>query len=89
MGKTDLTDQFRIIIISYKRMYYNLNVMRQYACLVINPVSVDDHAALFNCTPVGRRWPRHKAYQFNWLVPEMVVFGSPWIPNCHKARCIS
>ena len=33
---------------------YNLNVMRQSACLVFNPVMVDNYAAFFNCTPVGR-----------------------------------
>ena len=38
----------------YKRIEYNINVMRQYACLVINPIMVDSFASLFNCTPVGR-----------------------------------
>ena len=38
----------------YKRIGYNLNVMRQSACLVINPITVDDYGALFNCTPVDR-----------------------------------
>ena len=38
----------------YKRIGYNLNVMRQSACLVINPITVDGYAALFNCTPVHR-----------------------------------
>ena len=33
---------------------YNLNVMRQSACLVFNPIMVDNYAAFFNCTPVGR-----------------------------------
>ena len=28
--------------------------MRQSACLVINPITVDNFAALFNCTPVDR-----------------------------------
>ena len=37
-----------------KRIGYNLNVMRQSACLVINPITVDCYAALFNCTPVDR-----------------------------------
>ena len=32
---------------------YNLNVMRQSACLVFNPIMVDNYAAFFNCTPVG------------------------------------
>ena len=37
---TDFSDQFRNIIIRYKRIGYNLNVMRQSACLVINPITV-------------------------------------------------
>ena len=49
---TDFSDQFRKIIIRYKRIGYKLNVMRQSACLVINPITVD--ATLFNCTPVDR-----------------------------------
>ena len=38
----------------YIRIGYNINVMRQSACLVINPVTVDSFAYFFNCTPVGR-----------------------------------
>ena len=49
---TDFSDQFRKIMMRYKRIGYNLNVMRQSACLVINPITVDGYAALFNCTPV-------------------------------------
>ena len=33
---------------------YDLNVIRQSACLIINPITVDSFAALFNCTPVDR-----------------------------------
>ena len=51
---TDVSDQFRKIIMRYKRIGYNLNVMRRYTCLVINPIKVDGYAALFNCTPVDR-----------------------------------
>ena len=50
-GMTDFSDQFRKIIM---RFGYNLNVMRQSACLVINPITVDGYAALFNCMPVDR-----------------------------------
>ena len=53
-GMTDFSDQFRKIIMRYKRIGYNLNVMRQSACLVIMPITVDDFAARFNCTPVDR-----------------------------------
>ena len=49
MGRTDVSDQIR-----HKRIGYDLNVMRQSACLVINPFTVDNFAALFNCTPVDR-----------------------------------
>ena len=50
----DLSDQFQKIIMRYKHIGYNLNVMRQSACLVIFPITVDGFAALINCTPVDR-----------------------------------
>ena len=50
--KMDL--QIRKIITRYRRIGYILNVMRQSACLVFNPIMVDNYAAFFNCTPVGR-----------------------------------
>ena len=53
-GMTDFSDQFRKIIMRYKRNDHNLNVMRQSACLIINPVKVHGYDALFNCTPVNR-----------------------------------
>ena len=46
--------QFRKIITRYRRIGYNLNVMRQSACLVFNPIMIDNYAAFLNCTPVGR-----------------------------------
>ena len=45
MGMIDFSDQFR------KK---NPNVMRQSACLVIGPITVDNFAPLFNCTPVDQ-----------------------------------
>ena len=54
MGRTDFSHQFRKIIIRHKRIGYDLNVMRPSACLVNNPITVDDFAALFNCTQVDR-----------------------------------
>ena len=32
---------------------YNINVLQQTACLVVNPITVGNFAFLFNCTPVG------------------------------------
>ena len=61
MGRTDFSYRFRKVIIRYKRivyrykrMGYNSNVMRQSANLVINPITADNFAALFDCTTVAR-----------------------------------
>ena len=34
------TKKFRKIIVRYKRIGYNINIMRQSACLVFNPITV-------------------------------------------------
>ena len=54
IGINDFSFQFRKIITRYRRIGYNLNVMRQSAYLVFNQIMVDNYAAFFNCTPVGR-----------------------------------
>ena len=75
MGRTDFYHQFRKIKIRHKHIGYDLNVMRQYACLVINPITVDNFAALFNCTPVDRSsdsmMARTKAIHLSLLWPEL------------------
>ena len=54
VGRADFSDQFRKIIVRYKRIGYNINIMRQSACLVFNPITVNNFASLFNCTTMGR-----------------------------------
>ena len=54
VGRADFSDQFRKIIVRYKRIGYNTNIMRQSACLVFNLITVNNFASHFNCTPVGR-----------------------------------
>ena len=49
---TIFSDQFRKVIMHYKRIGYNINVIRQSPCLVSNPVN--NCASLFNCTPVDQ-----------------------------------
>ena len=46
--RNDFSFQFRKIIMRYRRIGYNLNVMRQSACLVFNPIMVDNCNAFFN-----------------------------------------
>ena len=54
VSRADFSDQFRKIIVRYKRIGYNINIMRQSACLVLSPIKVNNFASLFNFTPVGR-----------------------------------
>ena len=54
MGRADFSDQFRKLKIRHKRIGYDLNIIRQSACLVINPITVDNFAAFFSYTPVDR-----------------------------------
>ena len=52
--RNDFSIQFTKIIIRYRRIGYNINLIRQSARLVFNPVMVDTYAVFFNCTPVVR-----------------------------------
>ena len=45
-GKADFSDQFRKIIVRYKRIGYYINIMRQSVCLVFNPITVNNFASL-------------------------------------------
>ena len=49
----DFSTQFLKIILRYKKIGYNINVIRQTACMVVNPITVNNFAFLFNCTPAG------------------------------------
>ena len=54
VGSNNFSTQFIKIISHYKKIGYNINVLQQTACLVVNPITVGNFAFLFNCTPVGR-----------------------------------
>ena len=54
VGKSNFLEQFRKLINRYKRIGYNLDIMWQIACLIINPITVDGYASLFNCTTAVR-----------------------------------
>ena len=46
------TSLFKRIVNRFKRAGYTLDIMRQTACLVFNPIMVEGYAALFSCTAV-------------------------------------
>ena len=54
VGSNIFSVQFIRIIFHYKKIGYNINVLQQTACLVINPITVGNFAFLFNSTPVGQ-----------------------------------
>ena len=56
MGRTDFADQFRKLIIRQKRIGYDLNVMRRSACLVINPITINNFTtSLIARQSIGRQ----------------------------------
>ena len=54
VGKPNFSDQFKKIVKRYIRVGYNLDIMRQSTCLVLNPIMVYIYGFLFNCTTVGQ-----------------------------------
>ena len=54
VGFNNFSAQFIKIISNFKKIGYNINVLQQTACLVVNPIMVGNFAFLFICTPAGR-----------------------------------
>ena len=46
--------QFKKIIKRYIKVGYNLDVMRQSVCLVLNPITGSSYVFLFNCMTAGQ-----------------------------------
>ena len=53
VGNNNFSAQFIKIISHYKKIGYNINVLQQTACLMVNPITVDNFDFLFNCTPAS------------------------------------
>ena len=54
VGKPNFSDQFKEIVKRYISVGYNLYIMRQSACLILNPITVYSCGFLFNCPMVGQ-----------------------------------
>ena len=52
IGNPNFSNLLKRIVNRFKRAGYSLDIMRQTACLVFNPIMVEDYAALFSCTAV-------------------------------------
>ena len=54
IGKNDFPYHFKKMAVRYKKIGYNIDVVRRTACSVVGPVGVGSFAFLFSCTTVGR-----------------------------------
>ena len=52
IGNPNFSDLFKRIVKRFRRAGYTLDIIRQTACLVFNPIMVEGYAALFCCTAV-------------------------------------
>ena len=48
VGNPNFSDLFKRIVNRFKRAGYTLDIMRQNACLVFNPIMVEGYAARFS-----------------------------------------
>ena len=70
VGSNNFSAHFIKIISHYKKIGYNISVLQQTACLVVNPITVGNFAFLFNCTQVGRT-------SDSMMVPMLWLFVGP------------
>ena len=49
----DFSTQFHKITLKYKNIGYNRNIIRQTVCMVVNLITVNNFASLFNYMPAG------------------------------------
>ena len=54
VDSNNFSAQFIKIDSHSKKIGYNINVLQQTACLVVNPITVGNFTFLFNCTLMGR-----------------------------------
>ena len=52
VGNNDFPYRFKMFVI--KKFGCSTDVLRQTACLVVNPIKINSFAFLFYCTKVGR-----------------------------------
>ena len=90
-GMFAFSDQLGKISIRYKRTGHNMNIVRQTACFVVNPITANNFSALFNCTPAGRA---SDVIQLSWLGLDALSLVGPtginyWISVVPALQCWS
>ena len=75
VAKPKFSDQLKRIIKCYKSVGHIMDIVRQSACLVVNPITVDSYGLLFHCTTVGQTSDLKKALTVGWCL--MLVVAVP------------
>ena len=71
VGKPNFSDQFKNIVKRFIGVGYNLYIMQQSACLVLNPTMVHSYGFFFDFTTVGQASDSMTALTFmfiRWVV---------------------
>ena len=75
IGNPNFSNLLKRIVNRFKRAGYSLEIMRQTACLVFNPIMVEGYAALFGCTAVVQASDSMTV----WLKPDDCLWlDPPW-----------
>ena len=72
VGSSNFSAQFIKIISHYKKIGYNINVLQQTQCLLVNPITVGNLSFLFKCLPVGQTSDSVTVLTINLSIAEMV-----------------
>ena len=67
VGTNTFSAQFIKIISHYRKIGYNINVLRQTACLVDNQITVGNFAFLFNCMLAGQTSDSVMVLTYCWI----------------------
>ena len=58
VGKPNFSNQFKKILTRYKKVGYNLDIMRQSVCMIVNPITVYSYISSL----IARRWVRPQTH---------------------------
>ena len=84
VGKYNFAEQLRKLTNRYKRLGYNPYIMRQTACLVVNPITADSYASLFKMHDGGSGLRLNdglflkRLSQMGWGLMLCLWLGPPW-----------
>ena len=65
---------------------FNINVLQQTTCLVVNPITVSNFAFLFNWTPMGLTSDSIIVSEYDQEIPQSQTADNPVAPRGRAAK---